>query len=37
MSGAKAFSVRILIPSGEPEGLRIVEDSNWTGPGLVFQ
>lgn len=32
----KAFSVRIFLPSGEPEGLRIVEKSNWTGQGLVF-
>jgi hypothetical protein len=30
------FSVRIFIPSGEPEGMRIVEKSNWTGQGLVF-
>ena len=30
------FSVRIFIPSGEPEGLRIVEKSNWTGQGLVL-
>lgn len=30
------FSVRIFIPSGEPEGLRFVEKSNWTGQGLVF-
>ncbi len=30
------FSVRIFIPSGEPEGLRIVEKSNWTGQGLIF-
>jgi hypothetical protein len=33
---AAGFSVRIFIPSGEPEGLRIVEKSNWTGQGLVF-
>jgi hypothetical protein len=32
----KAFSVRIFLPDGEPEGLRIVEKSNWTGQGLVF-
>jgi len=32
----KGFSVRIFIPSGEPEGLRIVEKSNWTGQGLMF-
>jgi hypothetical protein len=31
-----AFSVRIFLPAGEPEGLRIVEKSNWTGQGLVF-
>ncbi len=30
------FSVRIFLLSGEPEGLRIVEKSNWTGQGLVF-
>jgi hypothetical protein len=30
------FSVRIFVPTGEPEGLRIVEKSNWTGQGLVF-
>ena len=30
------FSVRIFIPTGEPEGLRIVEKSNWTGQGIVF-
>ncbi|MCL6546984.1 MAG: GIY-YIG nuclease family protein [Bryobacteraceae bacterium] len=36
MSKAQGFSVRIFIPSGEPDGLRIVEKSNWTGQGLVF-
>lgn len=36
MSRSKGFSVRIFIPTGEPEGLRIVEKSNWTGQGLVF-
>lgn len=30
------FTVRIFIPSGEPEGLRIVEKSNRTSQGLVF-
>jgi hypothetical protein len=32
----QGFSVRIFIPSGEPEGLNIVEKSNWTGQGIVF-
>lgn len=36
MSNSPGFSVRIFIPSGEPEALRIVEKSNWTGQGLVF-
>lgn len=36
MSGNRGFSVRIFIPSGEPEALRIIEKSNWTGQGLVF-
>ena len=36
MSKSPGFSVRIFIPSGEPEGLRIVEKSNWTGQGLVL-
>ena len=36
MANNMGFSVRIFVPSGEPEGLRIVEKSNWTGQGLVF-
>ena len=36
MSKHQAFSVRIFMPSGEPEGLRIIEKSNWTGQGVVF-
>ena len=36
MSQTLGFSVRIFIPSGEPEGLRLIEKSNWTGQGHVF-
>jgi hypothetical protein len=36
MSEPRGFSVPIYIPSGNPEGLRIIEKSNWTGQGLVF-
>jgi len=36
MSKGRAFSVRIFIPFGDPDGLRIIEKSNWTGQGLVF-
>ncbi|HWP30896.1 MAG TPA: GIY-YIG nuclease family protein [Fimbriimonadales bacterium] len=36
MTKSQGFSVRIFMPSGDPEGLRIVEKSNWTGQGIVF-
>ena len=36
MTKAQGFSVRVFLPSGDPEGLRIVEKSNWSGQGLVF-
>lgn len=37
MSGERqrGFSIRIFMPDGEPDGLRIVEKSNWTGRGVV--
>jgi hypothetical protein len=36
MSKRRGFSVRIFVPGGEPEGLRIIEKSNWVGQGVVF-
>jgi hypothetical protein len=30
------FSIRVFLPDGRPNGLRIVERSNWTGCGVVF-
>lgn len=30
------FSIKIFLPDGTPEGLKIIEKSNWTGCGLVF-
>lgn len=37
MAGSiQGFSVRIFVPSGNPEALKIVEKSNWTGQGVVF-
>ena len=33
---AAGFSVKIFVPSGDPDGLRIVEKSNWIGHGVVF-
>ena len=31
-----AFSMRVFMPQGEPQGLRIVEKTNWTGVGIIF-
>lgn len=36
MSDQLGFWVKILFPRGEPEGPRVIEQSNWTGKGLVF-
>ena len=32
----RPFSIRLFLPDGDPDGLRIVEKSNWSGVGLVF-
>jgi hypothetical protein len=32
----RPFSIKIFVPDGDPDGLRIVEKSNWTGAGVVF-
>ena len=29
-----AFTITILVPDGRPDGLRIIEKSNWTGRGI---
>ena len=31
----KPFSIRIFLPDGTPEGVKVIEKSNWTGIGLV--
>lgn len=31
----RAYSIRIFLPDGSPDGLRTVAKSNWTGSGLV--
>ena len=36
MNESLGFSVRIFVPSGDPEGMRVIEKSNWTGQGLIF-
>ncbi len=35
-SELRPFSIRIFVPNGDPDGLRLVERSNWTGIGVVF-
>ncbi len=35
-SGLRPFSLKIFLPHGQPDGLRIVDKSNWTGRGIVF-
>lgn len=32
----RPFSLRVFMPQGEPQGLRVVEKTNWTGLGVVF-
>lgn len=33
---SEPFTIRIYVPDGEPEGVRIITRMNWTGIGLVF-
>jgi hypothetical protein len=30
------YTIRIFIPEGDPNGLRIISNVNWTGTGVVF-
>ncbi len=32
----RGFSVNVFLPTGDPQGLKVVEKSNWTGRGLVI-
>ena len=31
-----SFTIRIFVPDGDPEGVRVVDRMNWTGIGVVF-
>lgn len=33
---AAPYSIRMFLPEGDPDGLRLIEKSNWTGVGVVF-
>ena len=30
------FTIRIFVPDGDPEGVRVIDRMNWTGLGVVF-
>jgi hypothetical protein len=32
----KPYSIKIFLPGGEPDGLRTIEKSNWSGAGIVI-
>lgn len=36
MNAAKPFSLRIFVADGDPDGLRLVERSNWVGKAVMF-
>lgn len=36
MASSRAFSIKMFVPNGDPDGLRLIEKSNWTGVGVVF-
>ena len=36
MSATTPFSLRIFVADGDPDGLRLVERSNWIGKAVVF-
>ena len=33
---ADPFTIRIFVPDGDPDGVRIIDRMNWTGRGIVF-
>jgi hypothetical protein len=35
MSVRQPYSIKIFLPGGDPDGLRTIEKSNWSGSGLV--
>ena len=33
---SKPYSIKIFLPAGDPDGLRLIEKSNWSGVGLMI-
>lgn len=36
MTAGRPYSIKIFLPGGDPDGLRTIEKSNWTGSGIVI-
>lgn len=36
MQNTSPFTIRIFVPDGNPEGVRVIDRMNWTGRGVVF-
>ena len=36
MADTQPFSIRIFVADGDPDGLRVIERSNWNGRALIF-
>ena len=34
---ADPLTIRIFVPDGDPEGVRLIDRMKWTGLGLVFR
>ena len=32
----KAYTIRIFVQDGDPEGIRFADKMNWTGMGIAF-
>ena len=32
----KPYSIKIFLPGGDPDGIRLIEKSNWSGAGLMI-
>jgi hypothetical protein len=35
MTSSRPYSIRVFLPGGDPDGLRTIEKSNWSGSGIV--
>ncbi len=33
---ADPYTIRIFVPNGDPQGVRVIDRMNWTGQGIVF-